>query len=240
MASTSSEANMSVYCSKTWQCCLLSGAMSASASARAFSSESAMAATTATCSPSSAMLRMCSLPMAPVPMMPTRRGLGPPCAKAATETATGAAMGSATSGSGRPRSEARTRRGGMKVSRECMTSVLSMNRMSPFFHVKTTRRSSMNFATAHMISLSTGEPSPSSTAFSPTFRASFQPVKAAIMELKKTRLPVRWSTRSAGKTAVTVLQSPLGSHSQVVPCFRIAASASARVVTLYVSFQERP
>mmetsp|Transcript_55240 Transcript_55240/g.157235 ORF Transcript_55240/g.157235 Transcript_55240/m.157235 type:complete len:221 (+) Transcript_55240:1290-1952(+) len=203
---------------------------SCSASSRACSLESATAATTAASSPSSSMLRMCSLPMAPVPMIPTRMGAAAGCTAGCT----------AASASGSPRRDASTRRGGVKVSRACITRVLSMKRMSPWCHSKATRRSCMNWATPRIACASTGEPSPSTTAFSPTFRESFHPVKAAIMELKKTRFPVRPSTRSAGKMAVVVRQSPLGSHSYSVPCRRMAFSASSRVDTLYVSFQERP
>mmetsp|Transcript_68016 Transcript_68016/g.142028 ORF Transcript_68016/g.142028 Transcript_68016/m.142028 type:complete len:217 (+) Transcript_68016:1228-1878(+) len=216
--------------------------MSATASMRALGSGSAMAAIVASPSPIKARFLMCSLPIAPVPMTPTRTGffvagtarvdgskpvvvaiesgLEQPTSKASTTT------------SGVPRSDASTRRGGTNVSRACMTSVLSTRRMSPFFQRKTTRRSSMNLATANRTSLSTGDPSPRTTAFSPTFRASFQPVKAAIIELKKTRFPVRGSVFRAGRTAVVVLQSPLGNHSHEVPCLRMTASASSLVPAL--------
>mmetsp|Transcript_154523 Transcript_154523/g.474913 ORF Transcript_154523/g.474913 Transcript_154523/m.474913 type:complete len:319 (-) Transcript_154523:419-1375(-) len=212
------------WSSKTAQAAALSPS-SLRASARALSSESETATTTATASPRSLMLRMCSLPMAPVPTMPTRRG----AASAAEER-----------GSGGPRSAASTRRGGSKLCRACMTSVLSTRRTSPSCHAKATWRSCMKRSTTRSASPSTGDPSPSTMARSPSLRASYQPVKAAITELKNTRLPVRLSRRRAGRTAVVVRQSPFGSHSKEVPCRRMAASASSLVATLYVSRQERP
>mmetsp|Transcript_11982 Transcript_11982/g.21196 ORF Transcript_11982/g.21196 Transcript_11982/m.21196 type:complete len:314 (+) Transcript_11982:789-1730(+) len=196
---------------------------SRTASCRALASESATAVTMASFWPSKEMFRMCSLPMAPVPRMPALSGLTP----SADEI-------------GGPLSAASTRRGGSNVCLECITVVLSSTRMSPFFQVKATSFSLMNRATALIASAFTGDPSPRTTAFSPTFLESFQPVKAATIELKKTCRPVRSSFRKAGSTAVTVLQSPLGSHSQEVPCLRMAASASARLETANVSAQERP
>mmetsp|Transcript_31345 Transcript_31345/g.91432 ORF Transcript_31345/g.91432 Transcript_31345/m.91432 type:complete len:326 (-) Transcript_31345:356-1333(-) len=207
---------------------------SSRASWRALASGSATAVTTATVSPRRAMLRMCSLPIAPVPTTPMRIGPSSPPPPPEFRDEVGDAM------SGGPRKEAKTLRGGTKVSRACMAIVLSTSRTSPFFHLNTTRWRSMKSATARMASASRGEPSPRTTAFSPMFRESFQPVKAATTELKKTRFPVRWSMRSAGNEAVVVRQSPLGNHSHDVPCRLMASSASSRVLTAYVSFHERP
>mmetsp|Transcript_714 Transcript_714/g.1574 ORF Transcript_714/g.1574 Transcript_714/m.1574 type:complete len:278 (-) Transcript_714:641-1474(-) len=188
------------------------GALGPSSSRASFRATSLVSATAVTCNSFSnrAMFRMCSFPIAPVPMIPARRRW---------------------SHKAGPRKAASTRRGGSKLCRLWSTLVLSTMRMSPFFHAKATSFSSINRATAFSAFLSTGVKSPSTTAFSPTFLASFHPVKAATMELKKTWRPVRSSTRSAGRTEVVVRQSPLGSHSQLVPCFRIASSASSRVVT---------
>mmetsp|Transcript_87636 Transcript_87636/g.203857 ORF Transcript_87636/g.203857 Transcript_87636/m.203857 type:complete len:343 (+) Transcript_87636:906-1934(+) len=187
---------------------------SSSASARALVSESDTATITATPSPKSATLRMCSLPMAPVPMMPTRRGAGSACSN------------------GGPRSAANTRRGGSKLCRACITSVLSMKSTSPACHGMATWRSCMKRATSRSAVASTAEPSPSSTDCSPTLRASFHPVKAAMTELKNTRWPVRSSRHKPGNGIVTVRQSPFGNHEKEVPCSRMAASASSRVSAL--------
>mmetsp|Transcript_46847 Transcript_46847/g.109389 ORF Transcript_46847/g.109389 Transcript_46847/m.109389 type:complete len:339 (+) Transcript_46847:771-1787(+) len=182
---------------------------SSRASRKAASLESAIAVTTI-CSPINATLRMCSLPMAPVPMIPARRA-GPR--------------------SGLPRSAARTRRGGSKLCREWRTLPLSTMRMSPFFQAKATSLSAIKRATALSACLFTGLKSPSRTASSPTFLESFQPVKAAMTELKKTRRPVRSSMRRAGRAAVVTFRSPPDSHSHVEPCLVITSSASSRVLT---------
>mmetsp|Transcript_64945 Transcript_64945/g.141557 ORF Transcript_64945/g.141557 Transcript_64945/m.141557 type:complete len:317 (+) Transcript_64945:908-1858(+) len=226
-ASTASHFIMSSHCSKTLQgdC----SPSSLSAAARSVASGSQIATTVAS-SASNARLRMCSRPIMPVPIMPKPRG----CPKRGRPPVRVWGI------RGGPRREARTRRGGRKESLACITRVLSMRSTSPSCHLKATRLSCMNLATALTTSPSTAEPSPNWTAFSPTFLASFQPVKAATTELKKTRLPVRLSLRNAGKAAVVVRQSPLGSHSNAVPCFLITASASCRVATLYVSLHERP
>mmetsp|Transcript_31400 Transcript_31400/g.50507 ORF Transcript_31400/g.50507 Transcript_31400/m.50507 type:complete len:219 (+) Transcript_31400:1318-1974(+) len=214
-ASTKSQASRSSSVLKTAQDEPRTRPSSAKASLRAESLWSATATMMAK-SARRAKLRICSLPMAPVPRMPILSGFCTP---------------SSTVPRGGPRRAASTRRGGLKVCLECMARVLSIINTSPRFHRKATSLSDMNVATARIATASTGVPSPSITAFSPTFLESFQPVKAATTELKKTRFPLRESVLSAGRTAVIDLQSPLGSHSHVVPCLRMDSSASSRLDT---------
>mmetsp|Transcript_31874 Transcript_31874/g.51760 ORF Transcript_31874/g.51760 Transcript_31874/m.51760 type:complete len:219 (+) Transcript_31874:985-1641(+) len=136
--------------------------------------------------------------------------------------------------------DASTLRGPSNGCRECIVTQLSTTSTSPFSQANDTFSFSMNAATSFSASASTALPSPRRTALVGSLRESTHPVKAATTELKKIFCPVLSSVRMAGTVEVVVLTQPFSSHSQVVPSFFIASSASPFVLALNVFLQLLP
>mmetsp|Transcript_27593 Transcript_27593/g.67107 ORF Transcript_27593/g.67107 Transcript_27593/m.67107 type:complete len:211 (+) Transcript_27593:1343-1975(+) len=84
-----------------------------------------------------------------------------------------------------------------------MACQLSTTRTSPASHAKETFSLSMNPATSRRAAASTAEPSPRTTAFVGSFRASTHPRNAATTELKKT-----WKVRCGAVRCVGVCLLP--------------------------------